>query len=235
MESFSSEKTITMYKTHRLIQTYKHALFVLLCISASTRCLAEIKPHPTAIQSNNFANALVKLSSHLINKQSVISKQSIGGYGGVTNDLAFYKETKHINKANNQIISVIQWERKNPDKLHSVVVNIYDGQGRLIRDYSASYLPVHRRAPNHTLINLHYYQENLYSYRQFDALDNLLYEQCEGTHNNKPVAIAFEYTEIPDAPDDIKGKDLKQAYLACFKKAATAAPYTNPLVEIKTE
>lgn len=218
---------------HHLTQKNNYALIAALCLSAATPCLAETKPHPTAIQSNNFANALVKLSNHLIKKQAVISKESIGGYGGVTNDLTFYKEIKNINKANNQIISIIQWESKNPDQLHHVAVNIYDDQGRLKRDYSASYLPVHSKAPYQTLINLHYHAENLHSFRQFDALDNIIYEQCDGTHNNKPVAIAFEYTEIPGTPDDIKDKDLRQAYLACFKKAAiTAEPYTNPLIEL---
>lgn len=225
-----------MHNKRHPTQRYISPLIAALCLSASATCLAEIKPHVTATQTNNFARALVKLSDHLIKKQAVISKQSFGGYGGITNDLKFYKEIKNIDKTSKQIISIIQWESKNPENLHDVVVNIYDDQGRLKRDYSASYLPVHRRAPNQTLINLHYYTENLHSFRQFDALDNILYEQCAGTHNNKRVAIAFEYFEIPDTPDDIKDKDLRQAYLTCFKNAAaTAAPYTNPLIEIESE
>ena len=146
------------------------------------------------------------------------------------------KETINIIEANNQVISSLQWEKENPDNLHGVVVNIYDDKGRLKRDYSASYLPVQRRAPYQTLINLHYYNKNLHSFRQFDALDNILYQQCEGTLNNKPVAIEFDYHEIPDSLDEIKEKALRQTYHACFKNAAiTAEPYTNPLIEIIEE
>ncbi len=219
---------------HHVTKKYNISLIAVFCLSASTACLAETQPHPSAIQGNKFANALVKLSDHLIKTQAVTSKESLGGYGGITNDLEFYKEIKHINKTNNQIVSIIQWENKSPDNLHDIIVNIYDDQGRLIRDYSASYLPVHRKAPYQTLINLHYYEENLHSFRQFDAMDDMLYEQCVGTYNNKPVSIGFEYYDMPDSPDDIKDKDIRQAYLACFKNAATTAvPYTDPLTEIK--
>jgi len=212
----------------------RSVLIAILSMSTSVTCLADTKPHPTAIQTNAFANALVKLSDHLIKNRAVISEVSFGGYGGITNDLKFYREVKNINKINHQIISIVRWERRSPNKLHDIVVNIYDSQGRLKRDYSASYLPVYRLAPYQTLINLHYYRENLHSFRQFDALDDILYEQCVGRYDNKNVSIGFEYDEMPDTPDDIKDKDIRQAYLACFNQAATSAsPYTDPLIEIK--
>lgn len=217
---------------YQLIAQYRY-LFLVACLCVSSACLAETKPHPTAIQANHFAQALVKLSQHLIDKQAVITKQAFGGYGGTTNDLKFYRETKASSKANQEVISIVQWETKNPANLHSVEVTIYDTQGRVLRHYSATYLPVHRRAPDQTLINLHYYEDQLHSIRQFDALDNILYEQCIGSHNNKRVSFAYDFIEMPETADEIEDEDRRQAYLACFRNAATtAAPYTDPLVEI---
>lgn len=214
----------------------KYWLIAVLCMCVTTTCIAEIKPHPTAIKSNAFANALVKLSDYLIKQQPVISRQSYGGYGGITSDLKFYKQTRNIDKNTEQLISNVRWETKHPENLHSVDVYVYDDQGRLIRDYSASYLPVNRRAPFQTLINLHYYHDDLHSTRQYDALDNILSEDCIGTYNNKRVRFGFDYEDIPDTLDDIEDKELRQAYRACFKDVpTTAAPYTDPLVEMLTE
>ena len=205
----------------------------VLLTNVSNVCMAETEQHPTAIQSNKFADALVTLSEYLISKQAIISEESFGGYGGLTNDLKFYKETKNIDRTNKQIISIVRWETKHPNNLHDIIVNIYDDKDRLIRDYSASYLPVHRGAPYQTLINFHYYGKNLTSFRQFDVYDDIQYEWCDGKYNDKPVSISFDFDEIPDTANDIKNDELRLAYFACFKNPATAKPYTDPLSEIR--
>ena len=219
-----------MYKQRYLKQIF---FISVLFTNITNVCLAETKQHSTAIQSNKFADALVTLSEHLTSKQPIISEESFGGYGGLTNDLKFYKETKNINRTSKQIISIVRWETQNPSKLHDIIVNIYDDEGRVIRDYSASYLPVHRGAPYQTLINFHFYEKDLTSFRQFDVYDDIQFEWCDGKYDNKPVSISFDFDEIPDAADDIEDEELRSVYLACFKNPVTAKPYTDPLSEIR--
>lgn len=226
------DKCIYIMKPYAVI--LRNTLIIITFSLGSTgHCLAEPKLHSTAIQSNNFANALVKLSNYLTKQQEVITIEGLGGYGGLTNNLEFYREEKNINKNNNKIISIVRRENTKQNKLHDIIVNIYDKKGRLTRDYSASYLPVHNRAPDQTLINFYYYRKSLTGFRQFDALNNILFEECKGIYNNIPVRILFEYYDVPDTPDDIKDKTLRQAYQLCFEGTKeTAEPYTNPLAEI---
>lgn len=224
----------------RLFNTrnFLYLLFAGLVATLATPGHAETKPkpHPTAIKANAFAHALVTLSNHLLQQQAVITKESFGGYGGITNDLKFYKQFKNISKASNKVISIVQWETKHPENLHSVEVNIYDKDGRLLRDYSASYLPVYRRAPDQTLINIHHYENGLHSARQFNALDDILFEECSGQYQGQPISFGFDYIEMPDSSDDIEDEDFRQIYQACFRHLSSSAePYTNPLVEINSD
>ena len=194
---------------------------------------AESTPHPTAVQANKFASSLVVLSDHLIKQHAVFSEKSLGGYGGMTNDLAFYTEIKTVHQDDLRPISTVRWETKSPKNLHSVDVYIYDQQNRLIRDYSASYLPASRRAPYQTLINLHRYNAKLHSVRQFNALGDILYEECRGHVHLQDVNFVFDYSEIPDSSQDFEDPGLRQAYLACFDASQSSAePFTDPLVEV---
>lgn len=186
------------------------------------------------VRWNQFVKDLYSLHQHMIKDRDVYTRESNGGYGGLTNDLNFYREVKTFDKETDRLLSNIKWENKNPDNIHEIDINIYDNQGRIIRDYSAYYLPHARNAPTMTLINIHHYTNGLYSFRQFDANDEILFEFCEGTHNGRPVKIVFEYYEIPDKISDITDKSERDAYHACFHQLAkSAGTYLNPLNEIK--
>jgi len=209
------------------------ALSALLLLAPAAHA-AESAPHPSAIRANQFAQRLVELSEFLQLRTPSVAQRRVGGYGGTLNDPEFYDEVKQIDAATGRVISIVQRERRAPQNLHHISVYIYDEQGRPLRDYSASYLPIHRRAPDQTLINLHYYRDDLYATRQYNTYDELQSEQCFGRHRGKPVNIVHDYVEIPDVPEQIEDRQLRDAYLACFAGIpATAGPYTNPLVEIR--
>lgn len=184
---------------------------------------------------NKFVEDLFSLHQHIIKNQNIYTRESKGGYGGVTNDPEFYREVRHYDKKTDKLLSNIKWENKNPEDIHSIDIYIYDDKGRIIRDYSAYYLPKHRNAPYQTFINIHHYSENLHSFRQFDANNEILFEFCEGSYNGKPVKISHEYHEIPDKISDISDMPNRDSYQACFNQLAkSAGAYLHPLNEIQS-
>ena len=100
--------------------------------------------------------------------------------------------------------------------LHSIEVYVRDDEGRVLRDYGASFLTTHRNSPVQTLINLHNYDQGLHGFRQFDASGDRIYEFCEGRYQGEAVQIRlFE--------DDLVGTDPRMdrvmesaEYEACF-------------------
>lgn len=125
----------------------------------------------------------------------------------------FFREIKFYDTKNNTLLSRIEWESKNPDKIHSIEVRVHDDNNRIIREYSASYLPNFRNAPYQTLINIHHYTDSLHSFRQYDASNNLIYEVCTTTDTNTKMFEHDDY-EIPDNFTQGIGKDT--SYKNCF-------------------
>ncbi|TNF92253.1 MAG: hypothetical protein EP297_13580 [Gammaproteobacteria bacterium] len=185
-----------------------------------------------AAKWNKFSASLLKVNDYLV-KGDVRTEESEGGYGGLVDDLKFYLEIKTYDKATGNLLSNVKWEKRNPDNLHAIEVYIFDKSGQLKRDYAAAYLPVHRKAPYQTLINLYHHNDDLSGYRQFDASDNLLYEQCKGLYKKKEVFISLDHYEIPDRPSQIEDKFMREVYRACFDRMpASAGRYLDPLEEI---
>jgi len=133
---------------------------------------------------NNFVKKLLVLHNKLIKGREVDIKTKIDGY---STHPKYYKEERYYDKKTGKLISQIQWERKNPKNVHSIEVYVRDNKGRVIRDYSVTYLPEYRNAPLQTLINFHGYGEKMHGFRQFDATGDLIYEQCEGTYKGKNI------------------------------------------------
>lgn len=213
----------------------KYALLIVMmaCLPLNGYAASVEENLSRAAKWNQFAASLQTLSNHLIKIADVRREESTGGYGGLTADLEFYKEVKSYDKKSGKLISNVQLENKHPDRLHTIEVYIYDQTGHIKRDYTAAYLPVHRKAPYQTLINIHHHQDGLRGYRQFDASGDVLYEQCRGTYKNKEVFISLDDYEIPDHPGQIEDKFLRAAYSVCFEgMPSTAGPYLDPLQEV---
>jgi len=178
--------------------------------------MAVVKPDDNiARQWNQFVDNLIKLNEHLIKQSPHEEKWRIGGY---SNEPGFFDEVTYTNTAKNQVTSIVQWERADPSAVHSIEIKLRDKQGRVSKDFSASYLTKHRNAPIQTLITIHYYNKQLHGFRVFDASLNRIYEVCRGKLNGKTVNIDLDddYGELSEALENPKGIMSSKAYKACF-------------------
>jgi len=171
----------------------------------------------TVNQWNTFVDNIYKLHLKQASQKHINTTKRSGSYYRRPD---FFQEIKYFDKNTNNLLSRIEWETKNPEKIHSIEVIIRDKKDNVIREYSASYLPDFRNAPYQTLINLHHHSENLHSYRQFDASDNLIYEVCK---SNATKDKLFEHDDY-EIPDNYKhGVGAKKVYQQCFKSLPRTA------------
>jgi len=177
-----------------------------------------VRANPVTVKTwNQFVDNIYQLHMSQLNSRNIKTTARSGSY----HDLPyFFQQIKFYDQEKNLLISKLEWETKNPDKLHSIEVYIHDKKDRLLREYSASYLPKFRNAPYQTLINLHHYNKNIHSFRQYDASDNLIYEVCRSTTTNKKLFEHDDY-EIPDNFQQGVGKN--KIYQRCFKSLPRSA------------
>lgn len=168
-----------------------------------------------ARQWNQFVTDLISLNDRLIKNKAHDESWRIGGY---SNEPHFFDEVTYTDKNSGHVTSILQWERRDPSAIHSIEVKLRDKNGRVYKDFSASYLTKHRNAPIQTLIILHYYNKKLHGFRVFDASSNRIFEVCRGSLNGKTVNIDLDddYGELSEALADKKGIMSSKAYKACF-------------------
>jgi tetratricopeptide (TPR) repeat protein len=172
---------------------------------------------------NKFTDSLYKIHQQQLKQFDIQSTSVTGGYPTNKN---YYIETRYFDKKSKRLLSTIQWEKENKNNIHTIEIYKYNNQGQVIRDYLSAYLPKYRNAPIQTLINIHYYNDKLHSYRQFDASGYLIYEQCEGQFFNEKILLSIDEDEFNDDIID------SEEYLACFNKASSnIGKYLNPLEE----
>jgi hypothetical protein len=203
------------------------ALLTVLCATARAE-LPPIDPDATHTERWNwFAGAVLALHEQRIAGREIETRRRIGGYARRP---AFYEEVKYIDAASGQLLSVIQWEREQPDNLHWIEVYVRDEAGRVVRDYSAAFLPTSRSQPQQALINLHAYNGGLHAFRQFDATDNRIYEHCEGELNGEPVRIRLFELDIIRMRGEPGTVMASPEYQACFEGLPqdSAGPYLTP-------
>ena len=162
---------------------------------------------------NQFAMDILALHEKLIAATEHTVKTRIGGYAGMEE---FYKEQTYYAKSNNQLISRVQWERENPDALHTIEVFIRDKQGRVIRDYTAAYLPTYRNAPTQTLLSFHQYNGALHAFRTFDASGDRIVERCTGDFKGKEINMLLDEDEIYASLGGRTDVMQQADYKACF-------------------
>jgi len=172
---------------------------------------------------NRFVDSLVGLHEKGIAGREIRTSELTGGYGGEFAKGFTYREVSYHDAKSGQLLSRIRHEQNKPEKLQVIDVYIYDATGRVIRDYTAMYLPRGRHAPVRTFINLHQYSEKLHGFRQFDASGNRLYEQCRGQFAGHVVDLDLEDYQIKP------GITATNDYQMCFGKLPdTAEKYLIP-------
>ena len=190
--------------------------------------MAEDKQHINTW--NQFAERLYILHQHQMAQHETVTQESSGGYAG---NPEFYREVKYFDKKSNRLLSRILWEIKNPGQIHEIEIFVYDNNGRLKRDYLAAFLPGHRNAPIQTLINFHYQNDELKSFRQFDASGERIYERCEGKFFGEPLQISLDDNDLAEYSDETAKLLESEEYLACFGNTVTRlGDYADPLYNI---
>lgn len=176
-------------------------------------------------QWNVFADNLYRLHQRQIEGRKIREAERLGGYAGLPD---FYREVSYHDADSGRLLSIIQWERKNPDRIHGIEVYIYDAAGRVARDYMAWYLPHYRNAPRQTAVNLHSYADGWHGWRQFDGSGVRTYEKCTRLPDEK---LVFELAEerIEQAEDTPGSVAHTQDYKRCFGGLEkTAGSYLTP-------
>jgi len=189
-------------------------LLVLIGISI-TAVAEEVKgDNKHARTWNQFAQNLLKFHQHRIKDIDVDVKEKIGGYT-IFPDYYVQKDYFHDDK----LIATVMWERENLRQLHSIEVFEHDDKGRVIRDYTAVYLPDYYDRPTQTLISLHNYNNGLHAFRTFDASGYRITERCMGVHKGKEIELLLDEDEIAEALEDAyikKGIMMTADYKNCF-------------------
>lgn len=166
---------------------------------------------------NGFANDVLKLHQQLIKKHPHVIKKSIGGYAG---NKEYYIQEQYYSKKTGKLMSQLQWEKANPDVLHTIEVYIHDEQGRVVRDFMAAYLPGYRNAPVQTLISFHQYSGKLHGFRTFDASGDRIVERCQGVHQGKPFEFLLDEDELYSA--EMNGNPVDaEIYALCVGELET--------------
>ena len=173
---------------------------------------------------NRFAEQVYQLHRQLTQSNDIHKETEHGGYAQMPE---YYREERFYK--GDLLISKVQWEKANPDQLHTIEVYIHDDQGRVTRDYIVAYLPTYRNAPVQTLISLHRYQDELHAFRSFDASGYRVIERCTGSLNGQDVNLLLDEDEIYEAEGDPEGIMASATYQACFGNLQTeAGKYLTP-------
>lgn len=200
----------------------RNRLLALLCLllpigvwAAEPGAMAEDKGH--VYRWNKYTDDLYALHLKQIADRKVRTEEKLGGYAGNAN---FYRQVKFFDADSGLLLSSIQWEVAHPDNIHSIAVFRHDKQGRVVRDYSSTYLPKYRNAPTQTLAFVHHYPKGVHAFRSFDASGDMLDERCEGRFEGESIFITLDIDELDAARgeryQDQSGIMTEPAYLHCF-------------------
>lgn len=139
-------------------------LFAALPKAVAAPSGAEFHRAVYALHQQETANRVVKTEV----EQGQYEGAAAGSYG--------YIETRYLDAETGRLISRVRRDAKDPNSIHIAEVNLYDERGKLIRDYGSIALPWSATTPVRTFINLHHYNGELHSFRQYDIDGKVGYE-----------------------------------------------------------
>lgn len=179
-------------------------------LQVSAQNLSGVKEDNEHVRSwNAFAEGLLRVHRHRMATRRIQKTERLGGYARMPD---FYREIEYHDADSGRLLSRIRWEREQPGTAHTVEAFFYDKHGRVSVDYLAAYLPGFRNAPIQTLINVHYYDDGVHAFRQFDASGNTIFERCQGDYFDRPIDISLDDGNIPPSPQRVSN----DIYVTCF-------------------
>lgn len=182
-------------------------LLGIVSIASATEAMKGDNKH--ARVWNKFANDCLSLHKKLTEGKDLQVKNRVGSY--TTADI-FYTEHRYFD--NGRLISQVQWENGNQNKLHTIEVYMHDKVGRIERDFISAYLPNYHYAPTQTLISFHHYNAALHAFRTFDASGYTVLERCTGKNKKGQVVnLLLDEDDLYNDYDGIIGSD---DYNECF-------------------
>lgn len=175
---------------------------------------------------NAFVDKLHRLHRQQIVGRKIRETEQLGGYARLPE---FYREVSYYDADNGRLLSRIQWERQNPDRIHTIEVYVYDDRGRVARDYMAWYLPDYRNAPREATINLYHYEGGLQGWRQFNASGDRIYEKCTRQPEGTVLIELKGEDRIEHAEENPRSEVYGADYRRCFGTLQkTAGRYLTP-------
>ena len=168
-----------------------------------------VLPSFAASSPEEFHQAVYALHERQTAQYKVKTEIEQGPYEGAAAARYAYLDTRYYAIDSGRLLSHVRRDAAMPEYVHIVEVNIYEN-GRLVRDFGSLTLPWAPLHPTRTFINLHHYNDQLHSFRQYDFYGEVGYEFCEGRLAGKPVRIALDGRDI-DA-----NATSTPTYQACF-------------------
>lgn len=194
---------------------------MMRCLTILGLCATQIAV--AAPSRPEFHRAVYVLHEQQLARHTVRTEETNGKYEGVAAAGYRYRITSYYDAASGHLLSRIQRDAALPEAIHIAEVNVYDAEGRVVRDYFSSAPPWRPLHPSHAYINLHNRNGGLHSFRQFELDGQVNYEACEGEFEGKPIRLAYD-------GDDLTEKIRSSPeYRACFDGMSTDwARYASP-------
>lgn len=171
----------------------------------------------------DFHRLVYGLHERQLAHHAVRTEEATGTYNGTAAAGYRYRITSYYDAKTGRLLSRIQRDADAPDAVHISEVNIYDGDGRLIRDYLSIAPPWRPDYPSNAYLNWHHYSGKLHSFRQFELDGRVNYEFCEGELDGKPVRISLPWQDMN------KETTSTPEYRACFDTMSKDwKPFTKP-------
>jgi hypothetical protein len=193
--------------------------FILCVVALMGNAPAAMSAEPDPVQ---FHSDVIALHEKQIAQHVVRTEEEAGDYEGSAAARMSYVDTRYFDAASGLLLARVRRDAGAPENVHIIEVNVYEN-GKLVRDYGSITMPWAPKLPVRTIINLHHYNGELHSFRQFDVYGDVGYESCEGKLNGRRVRISLD------------GKDINEtsastpAYRACFDGVSNkVAAYINP-------
>ena len=181
-----------------------------------------LAPAFAAPSPEDFHRAVYALHAQQISQHTFRTEEEKGDYEGAAASRYAFVDTRFYDAATGRLLSRVRRDAAAPEFVHIVEVNVYEN-GRLVRDFGSITLPWAPLKPVRTMINLHHYNGELHSFRQYDFFGEVAYESCEGKQDHRPVRISLDRSDIDET------STAPPAYKACFEGMSKDwAQYRSP-------